>query len=81
MTSPSIIHAYDGAMVGPLLFAFLTTAFFWRNVVPRQLRGLRGVPDRPSNVRSASGDVHHGGRAQIVGTAWHAFGRGFYLWP
>ena len=41
MTSPSIIHAYDGAMVGPLLFAFLTTAFFWRNVVPRQLRGLQ----------------------------------------
>ena len=41
MTSPSIIHAYDGAMVGPLLLAFLTTAFFWRNVVPRQLRGLQ----------------------------------------
>lgn len=41
MTAPSIIHTFDGDMIGPLLLAFLTTAFFWRNVVPRQLKGLQ----------------------------------------
>ena len=28
MTAPSIIHTFDGDMIGPLLLAFLTTAFF-----------------------------------------------------
>ena len=41
MTTPSIVHTFDGDMIGPLLLAFLTTAFFWRNVVPRQLKGLQ----------------------------------------
>ncbi len=41
MTSPSIVHAYEGDMIAPLFLAILTAAFFWRNVVPRQLKGLQ----------------------------------------
>jgi len=41
MTSPSIIQGFSLDMVGPLFLAFLTAWFFWRNVVPRQLRGLQ----------------------------------------
>ena len=38
---PVIIHEYSLDMVGPLFLAFLAAGFFWRNVVPRQLRGLQ----------------------------------------
>ena len=38
---PIVIHEYSLDMVGPLFLAFLAAAFFWRNVVPRQLRGLQ----------------------------------------
>lgn len=38
---PIVIHEYSLGMIGPLFFAFLAAAFFWRNVVPRQLRGLQ----------------------------------------
>ena len=38
---PIIIHQYSLGMIGPLFFAFLAAAFFWRNIVPRQLRGLQ----------------------------------------
>ena len=38
---PIIIHEYSLGMIGPLFFAFLAAAFFWRNIVPRQLRGLQ----------------------------------------
>ena len=41
MSSPAIIQGFSLDMVGPLLLAFLTAWFFWRNVVPRQLRGLQ----------------------------------------
>ena len=41
MTSPSIVHAYEGDMIAPLFLAILTAAFFWHNVVPRQLKGLQ----------------------------------------
>ena len=41
MSSPSIIQGFSLDMAAPLLFAFLTAWFFWRNVVPRQLKGLQ----------------------------------------
>ena len=41
MTTPTIIQGFSWNMAGPLLFASLAAWFFWRNIVPRQLRGLQ----------------------------------------
>ena len=41
MSSPAIIQGFSLDMAGPLVLAFLTAWFFWRNVVPRQLKGLQ----------------------------------------
>ena len=41
MASPEILQGFSIEMVVPLLLAGLTAWFFWRNVVPRQLKGLQ----------------------------------------
>ena len=41
MNAPPIVDGFSLAAVVPMLLAASTAWFFWRQVVPRQLRGLQ----------------------------------------